>query len=56
MFTGIVEEIGQVVSLNGHSLTVRAHKVLQGIEPGASIAVNGTCLTVTRFDNGFVYG
>ena len=51
MFTGIVEEIGQVVSLNGPSLTVRAHKVLKGIEPGASIAVNGTCLTVTRFDN-----
>ena len=51
MFTGIVEEIGQVVSLSGHNLTVRAHKVLRGIEPGVSIAVNGTCLTVTRFDN-----
>ena len=50
MFTGIVEEIGQVVSRNEHSLTVSARKVLQGIEPGASIAVNGTCLTVTRFD------
>jgi riboflavin synthase len=50
MFTGIVEEIGQVVSLNGRSLTVRAHKVLRGIEMGASIAVNGVCLTVTRFD------
>jgi riboflavin synthase len=51
MFTGIVEEIGQVVALNGHSLTVRAHKVIQEIEPGASIAVNGTCLTVTHLDN-----
>ena len=50
MFTGIVEEIGQVVSLNRYSLTVRAHKVLKGIEAGASIAVNGTCLTVTSFD------
>jgi riboflavin synthase len=50
MFTGIVEEVGQVSKLHGHSLTVRAHKVLRGIEPGASIAVNGACLTVTRFD------
>jgi riboflavin synthase len=52
MFTGIVEEIGQVLSLNGRSLTARASKVLQGIEPGASIAVNGVCLTVTRLDAG----
>jgi riboflavin synthase len=52
MFTGIVEEIGQVVSLHECSLTVRAHKVLRGIEMGASIAVNGVCLTVTRFDKG----
>jgi riboflavin synthase len=50
MFTGIVEEIGQVASLHECSLTVRAHKVLGGIEMGASIAVNGVCLTVTRFD------
>jgi riboflavin synthase len=50
MFTGIVEEIGWVVSLTEHHLTVRARKVLKGIEMGASIAVNGTCLTVTAFD------
>ena len=50
MFTGIIEEVGQVLSLNGRSLTSSANKVLQGIEPGASIAVNGVCLTVTRFD------
>ena len=50
MFTGIVEEIGQVVSFDHHSLTVRGHKILQGIELGGSVAVNGICLTVTRFD------
>jgi len=50
MFTGIVEEIGQVATLKGHRLTVRAHKVLKGIETGDSIALNGTCLTVTGFD------
>jgi riboflavin synthase len=51
MFTGIVEEIGQVLSLNKRSLTVRAHKVLRELKMGASIAVKGVCLTVTRFDN-----
>ncbi len=50
MFTGIVEEIGRVVSLTEQHLTARASKVLKGIELGASIAVNGTCLTVTDFD------
>ena len=50
MFTGIVEEIGQVISFDHHILTARAHKILQRIELGASVAVNGICLTVTRFD------
>jgi riboflavin synthase len=50
MFTGIVEEIGRVVSLTEYHLTTRAQIVLKGIELGASIAVNGACLTVTDFD------
>jgi riboflavin synthase len=50
MFTGIVEEIGQVVSFDRRVLTARAQKVLKDIEVGASVAVNGVCLTVTRFD------
>jgi len=51
MFTGIVEEIGSVASMGEHNLTVRATKVLRGLEIGDSIAVNGTCLTVTGFDS-----
>lgn len=51
MFTGIVEEIGQVVSFDHHTLTARGHKILQGIELGSSVAVNGICLTVTHFDS-----
>jgi riboflavin synthase len=51
MFTGIIEEIGQVVSLNKSCLTIKARKVVKGIEPGASIAVNGVCLTATGFDD-----
>ena len=55
MFTGIVEELGQVkaLSLRGNSgtLTVKAKKVLEGTKIGDSIAVNGVCLTVTNIKN-----
>jgi riboflavin synthase len=47
MFTGIVEEIGIVRGFSSGCLTVEAKKVLDGIETGDSIAVNGACLTVT---------
>jgi len=55
LFTGIVEELGQVkaLSLRGNSgtLTVKAKKVLEGTKIGDSIAVNGVCLTVTNMKN-----
>jgi len=50
MFTGIVEEIGQVLAINSCSMSIAASKVLQNTQLGDSIAVNGVCLTVTRFD------
>lgn len=50
MFTGIVEEVGQVAKLDDHRLLVRGSKVLEGTKLGDSIAVNGTCLTVVSFD------
>jgi riboflavin synthase len=54
MFTGIVEEVGTVLSIDIHSpqdgLSVRARRVLSDTKVGDSIAVNGTCLTVTRLD------
>jgi riboflavin synthase len=46
MFTGIVEELGTVISRNGPRLRLGATTVLDDVELGASIAVNGTCLTV----------
>ena len=46
MFTGIVEELGTVVSINGGRLRFGCSKVLSDVEMGASIAVNGCCLTV----------
>ena len=57
MFTGIVEEIGLVGVIRPNRLTVKAIKVLEGMEIGASIAVNGICLTVTDFNvNSFSIG
>ena len=50
MFTGIVEELGTVVSREGARLRIGASTVLEDIEMGASIAVNGTCLTVVGWD------
>jgi riboflavin synthase len=50
MFTGIVEELGEVASITdlGDSvrLSVRADRVTADAEHGDSIAVNGCCLTV----------
>ena len=50
MFTGIIEEVGQVVGLipSGDSavLRVRASKIGADVAHGASVAVNGVCLTV----------
>ena len=50
MFTGIVEELGQVVSRQGPRLRIAATTVLDDVQMGASIAVNGTCLTVVGWD------
>lgn len=50
MFTGIVEEVGRVISARAGSLVIAAGGVLQGMEHGASMTVNGVCLTVTDFD------
>ena len=43
MFTGIIEESGTVNSLQPFS--IRCVRVLSDLTPGASIAVNGVCLT-----------
>jgi riboflavin synthase len=49
MFTGIVEELGSVASLDGPRLRLSADKVLGDVQMGASIAVNGCCLTVVAW-------
>ncbi len=49
MFTGIVEELGSVVALDDSVLTLGCSQVLDDVRTGASIAVNGCCLTVVEF-------
>ncbi len=49
MFTGIIEELGTVVSRQGAKLRLGAHTVLGEVQLGASIAVNGCCLTVVAW-------
>jgi riboflavin synthase len=52
MFTGIIEELGQVIDLapgaDSARITVRGPLVVAEALPGASIAVNGVCLTVVE--------
>jgi riboflavin synthase len=48
LFTGIVEEVGKIARIGSDKLTVSAGAVLEGLELGASIAVNGICLTITE--------
>ena len=54
MFTGIVEEVGRVQRLwqsaDSWQLRIAAASVLADVQLGHSIAINGTCLTVTEFN------
>lgn len=51
MFTGLIEEIGEVLAISRNRdsmvLTIRAVAILDEIRVGDSIATNGVCLTVT---------
>ena len=53
MFTGIVEEIGTVKAITSKTesleLNIQAKEILTDVELGASISINGVCLTVTSF-------
>lgn len=55
MFTGIIEEKGEVVEIKRNRtdsfIRIRTKKILDDVRLGDSIAVNGVCLTVTRMDS-----
>ncbi|MGZ4122382.1 MAG: riboflavin synthase [Tumebacillaceae bacterium] len=54
MFTGLVEEVGTIKEVRPAGkaihLTIRSKMILEDVQLGDSIAVNGICLTVTHFD------
>lgn len=55
LFTGIIEEIGVITSIQRKSraleITIRARHILEDVKRGDSISVNGVCLTVSTFTN-----
>ena len=55
MFTGIIEEVGEIAEIADsggfRTLRVRARSILDGIQAGASISVNGVCLTARTIHN-----
>ena len=54
MFTGIIEEVGVVLAVEGPRLLIGARDILGDIRPGDSVAVNGVDVTaVTVDDRGF---
>ncbi len=58
MFTGIIEELGSVAGYEAHAagarITVQCEQVFSDLTIGASIAVNGACLTATAIsENSF---
>lgn len=57
MFTGIVEEMGTVLSIKNesqaHVLQIKGQVVLEDLKIGDSVAVNGVCLTVSSLGGSF---
>ena len=57
MFTGIVEELGTVLAVepqgSGVRVRIGAAGVLDGVTLGDSTAVDGCCLTVVAFEDGW---
>lgn len=54
MFTGLIEEVGVIATVEssneGSRITVAAAKILENVQLGDSIAVDGACMTVVAFD------
>ena len=57
MFTGIVQGVGEVITKTSHntvtSMTIKLPNV-NGLAIGASVSINGVCLTVVSFDSNIV--
>ena len=55
MFTGIIEEVGEIVSVSEaqdfRRVVVRAPGIISGIAPGSSVATDGVCITASEVDS-----
>ena len=50
MFTGIIEDVGEVKNLFGNKIVISSELMVSDVKLGDSICVNGVCLTVISFD------
>lgn len=54
MFTGIIEEVGQIVAVTDSGdfrrIAIRAPEVISGIEAGSSVATDGVCITAREVE------
>ena len=48
MFTGIIEEIGKIKAVTNNNLHIYCSKILEHVNIGDSIAINGVCLSITK--------
>jgi riboflavin synthase len=59
MFTGIVEEVGEVISCEAdgdvHRLVLSTRTTPSDLAVGGSVSVNGCCLTATKIDGGILH-
>jgi riboflavin synthase len=59
LFTGIVEELGEILGRQHYkdsiALIIKGKNVLDDLQEGDSIAVNGVCLTVTQISTAAFY-
>ncbi|MBA4406551.1 riboflavin synthase [bacterium] len=59
MFTGIIEEIGRLISVDsisgGKRLKISGSKIFDDLKIDDSVCVSGVCLTVTKIDNNFFW-
>ena len=55
MFTGIVEQIGQITNIENQSnltkISIKAEEILKSAKIGDSVSINGTCLTITSIED-----
>ena len=53
MFTGIIEEIGQIINITDNKIVISCSKVLIDTKTGDSISVNGVCLTASEIGSNY---